>query len=101
MQQTAISISDNVLLALNMPIDEVVFSMRKGYAAQLYQDGKLTLGQAAELCGMEKYDFTAVLSYLSIPVINYSVDDFNKELETIGVSGGGLTPSEPGGAPCS
>jgi predicted HTH domain antitoxin len=86
MQQTAISIPDNILLALNMQIDEVVLSMRKEYAAKLYQDSKLTLGQAAELCGMDKYDFTAVLSYLSIPVINYEVSGFDKELETIGVS---------------
>jgi hypothetical protein len=35
---------------------------------------------------MNKYDFTAVLSYLAIPVINYDVNSFNKELEAIGVS---------------
>jgi predicted HTH domain antitoxin len=34
---------------------------------------------------MDLYDFTALLSASSIPVINYSVDDFEKELDAIGV----------------
>ena len=31
-------------------------------AAKLYEAGKLTLGQAAEMCGMKKWDFAGVLS---------------------------------------
>jgi len=30
-------------------------------AAKLYESGKLTLGQAAELTGMEKWDFAEIL----------------------------------------
>jgi len=35
-------------------------------AAKLYESGKLTLGQAAEMCGMKKWDFAEIL-------INYDV----------------------------
>jgi predicted HTH domain antitoxin len=85
MQEAAIALSENVMLSLSMTIDEIVSAMRKEYAAKLYQEGKLTLGQAAELCGIDKYDFTVFLSYSSIPVMNYSVADFDRELAAIGV----------------
>ena len=35
-------------------------------AAKLYEAGKLTLGQAAEMCNMKKWDFAEIL-------INYGV----------------------------
>ncbi|WP_245447251.1 UPF0175 family protein [Mucilaginibacter celer] len=39
-------------------------------AAKLYESGKLTLGQAAEMCGMKKWDFAEIL-------INYGVHYFD------------------------
>jgi predicted HTH domain antitoxin len=85
MQQTAISFSDDLLLSLNMSVGEVISSMRQEYAAKMYQEGKLTLGQAAEFCGMCLYDFTALLAVQDIPVINYEPDDLDRELKSIGV----------------
>jgi predicted HTH domain antitoxin len=57
----------------------------QGGAVRMSEEGKLSLGQASRLCGMDMYDFTALLSASSIPVINYGVDDFEKELDAIGV----------------
>ncbi len=39
-------------------------------AAKLYEAGKLTLGQAAEMCGMKKWDFAEIL-------IDYDVHYFD------------------------
>ncbi len=39
-------------------------------AAKLYEAGKLTLGQAAEMCGMKKWDFAEIL-------INYDIHYFD------------------------
>jgi predicted HTH domain antitoxin len=39
-------------------------------AAKLYESGKLTLGQAAEMCGMKKWDFAEIL-------VNYGVHYFD------------------------
>ncbi len=39
-------------------------------AAKLYESAKLTLGQAAEMCGMKKWDFAEIL-------INYDVHYFD------------------------
>ncbi|MDR1105815.1 MAG: UPF0175 family protein [Treponema sp.] len=85
MQQAAITFSDDLLLSLNMSVNEIVSSMRKEYAAKMYQEGKLTLGQAAEFCGMCLYDFTALLAVQDIPVINYDPEDLDRELLSIGV----------------
>jgi predicted HTH domain antitoxin len=81
MQQTAIAFSNNVLQSLNMTMEEIVSSMRKEYAKKMYQAGKLTLGQCAEFCSMDKYDFISLLADADIPVINYSVEDLKRELE--------------------
>jgi predicted HTH domain antitoxin len=63
----------------------LVRTQAKETTMRMYNDGELSLGQASKLCGMDLYDFTALLSASSIPVINYSVNDFEKELDTIGV----------------
>jgi predicted HTH domain antitoxin len=85
MQQAAIAFSDDLLLSLNMSVSEIVSSMRKEYATKMYREGKLTLGQAAEFCGVCLYDFTAFLAVQDIPVINYDPDDLDRELLSIGV----------------
>jgi len=43
-------------------------------AAKLYESGKLSLGQAAEMCGMKKWDFAEIL-------INYDVHYFDTSAE--------------------
>ncbi|WP_041611095.1 UPF0175 family protein [Treponema primitia] len=80
MPQAAILFSDDLWLSLNMSMDEVVSSMRKEYATKMYQQGKLTLGQGAEFCGICLYDFTALLAVQNIPVINYDPEDLDREL---------------------
>ncbi|WP_010252914.1 UPF0175 family protein [Treponema primitia] len=85
MQQAVISFSDDLLLSLNMSVGELVSSMRKEYATKMYQQGKLTLGQGAEFCEICLYDFTALLAVQYIPVINYEIEDLDRELESIGV----------------
>jgi predicted HTH domain antitoxin len=57
----------------------------KESAMRMYEKGNLSLSQASGLCGMDLYDFTALLSASAVPVINYSTDDFERELEAIGV----------------
>ncbi|MGN6178209.1 MAG: UPF0175 family protein [Mucilaginibacter sp.] len=44
-------------------------------AAKLYESGKLSLGQAAEMAEMTKQEFSAVLSNYGVNYINYSFED--------------------------
>lgn len=52
-------------------------------AAKLYEAGKLTLGQAAEMCGMKKWDFPAVLARFDIPYFQYTAEDVIADVERI------------------
>lgn len=50
-------------------------------AAKLYEAQKLTLGQAAEMCGMKKWDFPAVLAQYGVNYFQYTAEDFLNEFE--------------------
>ena len=52
-------------------------------AAKLYEAGKLTLGQAAEMCGMKKWDFPAVLTQYNVNYFQYTVEDVIADVERI------------------
>jgi predicted HTH domain antitoxin len=75
-----ISIPETILTAANMDKDELAEGMRREYAMQLFQQGKLTLAQSAELCGLGIYDFMSALSRSDIPVIDYDPQELEKEL---------------------
>ena len=50
-------------------------------AAKLFEAGKLSLGQAAEMCGMKKWDFPAVLAQFGVSYFQYTVDDVIADVE--------------------
>ena len=52
-------------------------------AAKLYEAGKVTLGQAAAMCGMKKWDFPAVLTQYNIPYFQYTAEDVIADVERI------------------
>jgi predicted HTH domain antitoxin len=66
---------------MNMEADELVWEMRKEYGLKLYQTGKLTLSQAAVFCGANLYEFASMLTLSGIPVVSYSVDDLEREVQ--------------------
>lgn len=51
-------------------LDEV--ETKKFLAAKLYEAEKLSLGQAAEMAGLSKTEFTEILSDYGVSLINYS-----------------------------
>lgn len=49
-------------------------------AGKLYEDGKLTSGQAAKLAGLTKKTFLELLGNFGYSVFNYPVTDLEKDL---------------------
>jgi predicted HTH domain antitoxin len=80
MPQIVISVPEELLVSMNMKANEVALSMCKEYAVNLFRQGKMTLIQGAKFCGMNIYDFMSVVSEAGIPVIDYPVEEFDKEL---------------------
>jgi len=80
MPQVMVPVSDNVLTSLNMGVEEIVLSMRKEFALKAFRDGKLTLSQSANFCGLNIYDFISTASQAGIPIIDYGIEEVEREL---------------------
>ena len=52
-------------------------------AAKLYEAGKLSLGQAAELAGLSKVTFSEVLGDYSVSLINYPTSEIQRDASRI------------------
>ena len=48
-------------------------------AAKMYESGKLSLGQAAELAGLSKVAFSEILADYDVSLINYPPSDILKD----------------------
>jgi len=48
-------------------------------AAKLYESGKLTLGQAADVAGLSKVTFAEILSDYNVSLFNYPASEISKD----------------------
>ncbi|HMI64784.1 MAG TPA: UPF0175 family protein [Cyclobacteriaceae bacterium] len=70
-------------LHLNIP-ETVDFDDKEAVmaiASRLYEKGKLSLGQAADLAGLSKRAFMETLGNYGVSVFNYSPDDLDRDVE--------------------
>jgi len=70
------------VIQLNIPDDldlkDVDFSMI--IASKLYEDGKLSAGQAAQLAGLSKRAFIELLGRYGVSVFHTSIDDLHADI---------------------
>jgi predicted HTH domain antitoxin len=50
------------------------------FAAMLYEQGKVSLGDAAELAGLSKRTFTEQLGQYNISLFNFSVEELSRDI---------------------
>lgn len=69
-------------LTLELPdtVDVEKADLLRMIAARLYERGKLTLGQAADLAGMAKWDFAEVLKDYEVSIFNYPASDLASDV---------------------
>jgi predicted HTH domain antitoxin len=69
------------LLTLHIPenlnLDER--ETKRFLAAKLYETGRLSLGQAAELAGLSKVAFAEILADYDVSLINYPPSDIERD----------------------
>ena len=75
MRTVEISLPDNVELE-----DKDVI---KFLAAKLYESGKLSLGQAADLAGLSKFSFAEILADYDVSIFNYPASGIRKDAAKI------------------
>ncbi len=49
-------------------------------AARLYEQGKLSLGQAADVAGLSKRSFTELLGSYNISIFNFPASDISRDV---------------------
>lgn len=77
-----ITIPENILLALREDDKEFSDNMKKYTALKLYESKKLSLGQSADLAGMDKQDFVMFLSKNKISIFSHmSRGDLERDME--------------------
>ena len=73
-----VTITDEVLFAAHISEPE----LKQELALTLFQQERLTLGQASRLAEMSQLTFQALLAERQIP-IHYGVEEFREDLRTI------------------
>jgi predicted HTH domain antitoxin len=63
----------------NFEMDDREISM--SLASKLYEDGKLSLGQAAELVGLSKRTFAELLGKYSVSIFNAPATDIIQDIK--------------------
>lgn len=83
--QAVINLPESLYLSIScfgLTKDKLVSESRKLLALKYFQEKLLSIGNAAELSGLSKWDFIEYLSNNNIPVIDYDDDEIIREFET-------------------
>ena len=77
-EKTGLAIPAEIVEATHMSVSE----LKQEIAVMLFQNHKLTLGQASKLADMSQYQFQHLLASRKIP-IHYGIEDFKADLKTL------------------
>ena len=67
---------------LKVKDEEVPKLVRLYLAIELYREGKVSLGKAAEIAGVSKWEMMEILASKNIP-IQYDVKDLERDIKTL------------------
>lgn len=76
-----IEYGEDVLFSLGLSQEQFTEEARFLLAAKLYEMGRLTSGQAANLCGKGQVDFLLSLPRIGVSISNLQPEDAASEIE--------------------
>jgi predicted HTH domain antitoxin len=82
-QTFSIELPDDILLALNESESDLKDRIRLVLAIHLFTKEKLTIGKAAQLCGMSRFAFEQELSRYQVPISNLTMEDVLGDIEKL------------------
>jgi len=83
MSQLTIEIPESAFRALKIPQDQWPAFFRSTVAVALYREGRISLGKAKEIAGLEnKWEMIQLLSQRGVD-FNYTARDAEEDLETL------------------
>ena len=83
--QSVIELPEELYLSLSasgLTKEKIAEESRKLFALKCFKEKVLSLGRAAELSGLSKWDFIEYLSDNGVPVVDYDQDEIKREFET-------------------
>lgn len=80
MATVELEIPEQILAITGKTPEEFAVDARLLLAAKLFELGRLSSGQAAKLCGMNRVDFLLKLGGLGVSIIQTDVNDLREEL---------------------
>jgi predicted HTH domain antitoxin len=78
-----IDLPSDILLTLNESEDELKKRIKLFLAIQLYIQQKVTIGKAAQIAEMSRFQFESALSENKIPISILGIDDVMKDIEKL------------------
>lgn len=67
----------------NVGEDEIGKEALKSIAIELYREGKISMGKAAEIAGVSKIEMMGILREKEVP-LQYSEEDLEEDLKALG-----------------
>lgn len=83
MTQLQLDLPEGFELAVNLTTAELESQVRLMAALKMFELGKLSSGKAAELAGVSRVEFLDLCGRYQVPVIQYSDDELENELEVL------------------
>lgn len=80
MSTLTIEVADEVVKASGKTPQALATGLKLALAIELFADGKLSLGKAAESAGLHKLDFMDELAKRQVPVINLAPNQIAQEI---------------------
>jgi len=70
------------LSAYGLTKEKIAGESRKLLALKCFKEKVLSMGMAAELAGLSKWDFIEYASDNNVPIVDYDQDEIKREFET-------------------
>lgn len=82
-QTITVDFPSDILLTLNENENELKQDIKLSLAIRLYRLQKLTIGKAAQIAGMSRFNFETVLSDNDVPISNLTIDDVLNDIQKL------------------
>jgi predicted HTH domain antitoxin len=83
LQTIKIELPSDILLALNESEYELKKRIKFSLATQLYVQQKVTIGKAAQIAEMSRFQFESALSESKIPISALELDDVMEDIQKL------------------
>ena len=83
MQTISVDFPSDILLTLNENENELKQDIKLSFAIRLYRLEKLTIGKAAQIAGLSRFDFETVLSDNGVSISNLTIEDVINDIQKL------------------